>query len=199
MTPTEIIELDKELLESYKLCLNPTCIADVKSNFLHKWEKIKNNEEALSAALKTTSGHNVNFTAPTIISLILMDYKNVDKLAYDVVIRKIYYTFNLGRNSNPLLTEYGYSYLVTSLFNTELLLSHDKKKMLKDEFCRHYFFHTNKTIAYTLYWLYNHPSITEEEKNKWKVFEEYEEYDLYNLLENYDELIKLRRIKTLPF
>ncbi len=190
MTTEEVKKIDTELLELYEIYKTGNALNDVRNILIDKWSNIRNNEEILSIALKQKN--NTSFIAPNIASLILLDHENTDPLAYDVIAHAIYTNRHIARNENTFLPKnYEYNYLISTLFNKELTLTADMKKFILQTIFANEL--SRKRCNYNLYWIYTHPSFTEEELKR------YTSYEFSCLLENYEERAKLRALTRLPF
>lgn len=112
---------------------------DPKPAMREMWENIRNNEEVLTYATKVNND-GTDFLTPTLASLILLDYENVDPIAYDVITNIIFSKSSnsfVSRTSHGIhnvvpyfLKEYKLTYLVATLFNDNLYLNEERKNFL---------------------------------------------------------------------
>lgn len=103
------------------------------------WKDIRNNEEVLAYATKVNAD-GTNFLTPTLASLILLDYENVDPIAYDVITNIIFdkssssyisrTSYDIHNVVPDFLKDYGLTYLVATLFNDNLYLNEERKDFL---------------------------------------------------------------------
>ena len=93
------------------------------------WEEIKNNIEILKEAIKPCKDRFKNQTVRglTICEQLLFDYKNVDKEVYQELINTIYSNEKIARLVGHGASNGGYSYLLISLFNHDLMLTEQQK------------------------------------------------------------------------
>jgi len=96
------------------------------------WDSIKNNHELLREAVKIirnkfNDGYTLKGTA--IADAILIDYKNVDEVAYNNLISAIYNYPDIART----VLDRGYSFLLMSLWNKSVKLTEKQKKFVQNE------------------------------------------------------------------
>lgn len=166
-----------------------------QTNELSKiWDSIKTNEELLESAL-TLFKYQV--IAPHICSLILMDYENVDPLAYNVLTNLIANHEEIAYTINPFSKEYKWPLLATLLFNEKLKISKSTKEELfqKIKNLPEELISKDISIPDTIYWAKIHPLFWDAE---WK-HDVQNTINLNKLLENYHERAKFRKLTKIPF
>jgi len=100
------------------------------------WTQIKSNPEVLREAVKIrrnkwNTGDLVN--GLTISDAILIDYKEVDQVAYNDLIKSIYTNTDIARIVMDGASNGGYSFLLMSLWNPNLKLTEEQKAFAVDE------------------------------------------------------------------
>lgn len=123
----KIKELDNEL---YNLAYIPQYRNDIELQQL--WDEIKHNDSILECAIKVIKnkfGEDL-FLGLNIVNYMLIDYKSINPEIYYNLINIIYSNPSLAR-----ITIYGYynsggSFLNKTLWNSELLLTDDQKKIV---------------------------------------------------------------------
>lgn len=100
------------------------------------WNQIKNNLEVLREAVKVrrnkwNTGDIVN--GLTISDSILIDYRDVDQVAYSELIKSIYTNKDIARLVIDGASNGGYSFLLMSLWNRSLKLTEEQKAFAVDE------------------------------------------------------------------
>lgn len=152
------------------------------------WEEAKKDKIILSETL-TPSMPYIYLT-----SLILMDYKNVDPIAYDVLIRMIFKYNHIRDIINPFLADYKYILLTTLLFNQELEFT--KEELAKIKSIISYTKNIDKdTLKGLKYWFITHPSTIKNNIESFDILTP----DIEELLINYEERVKLRELTKMPF
>lgn len=147
------------------------------------WNKIKEHQEVLKWAVQTkrnkwNNGDTVN--GLSISDAILLDYKNVDKTAYNELIRSIYENTDIARirlNSISNISS-GCSFLLMSLWNYDLKLNETQKSFAVSEaMTEHEQAHFNGKFDIR-YQILRNPNWTLEEKQKLVMdFYDDEEFD----------------------
>ncbi len=100
------------------------------------WNRIKNNAEILKEAIKTTKdkwGIDDIMCGNTICSFILMHYNEVDQQIYLSLVKKIYENKSIARIVMNGASNGGYSFLLMTLFNDNLVLTNEQKLYAVDE------------------------------------------------------------------
>lgn len=100
------------------------------------WTQIKSNSEVLRQAVKirrnkSNSGYIVNGLA--ISEAILIDYRDVDQVAYNELIKSIYTNKDIARLVIDGAHNGGYSFLLMSLWNHNIKLTEEQKAFAVDE------------------------------------------------------------------
>ncbi len=100
------------------------------------WNQIKSNSEVLREAVKIrrnkwNNGDLVN--GLTISDAMLIDYRNVDQIAYSQLINSIYTNTDIARLVMDGASNGGYSFLLMSLWNHSLKLTEEQKAFAVDE------------------------------------------------------------------
>lgn len=199
MTIEKVKYINNHLMNLYHAAMDESTINNVKQELKDLWNSIKNDEETLSVALKleNTDNINVNFVAPSIAGLVLVDYENVDALAYDVVRRWITENSLVATKLNPLFKDYNIIYLTTLLFNKNLKFTSNKinelnyiSDKLKSGVESTYYTVPKSSLYYYRYYLYNHPEFFDCI---------IEDRSIKGLFKNYEERAKLRKLTKLPF
>ena len=100
------------------------------------WESIKKSPELLREAVQVKRDkfdENDIVKGLTICDLMLIDYKSVDKVAYDSLINAIYSNTDIARIVMDGYANGGYSYLLMSLWNYDLKLTEEQKAFAVNE------------------------------------------------------------------
>lgn len=100
------------------------------------WNEIKKNPEVLREAVKVrrnkwNNGDLVNCL--TISDAMLIDYKDVDQVAYSELIKSIYTNTDIARLVLDGASNGGYSFLLMSLWNHDLKLNEEQKAFAVNE------------------------------------------------------------------
>lgn len=189
----EIKTLDQKIHDLY---FGETII--FPSNELRQiWDNIRTNEKLLGLALMPLES---NIVAPHICSLILMEYENVDPLAYKILTNLITNHKEITFTINPFLEKYKITLLATLLFNNQLQLSKNQSSNILNmtERFPEELRNINTSID-TRYWVIKHPLFINSD-----IFEEiypyeFEKKQISELQENYIENAKLRTLTKVNF
>jgi len=188
----ELKKLDSELIDLYQEYIKGTALGDVEKSLKNKWNKIKCNEEILSLALKTEMniGTSSNINAPGIAGLTILDYKNVDPLAFDTI-RHIIFNYDFSSINNPIFKDLNITFLMSLLLNKDLTFSSREKKLVE------YYLKglTGKEKELPLYIIYNHPEFRQEFIDNHNLNNIY----ITELLSNYEKRAQIRRLTKSPF
>ncbi len=125
----DIEKLDNEL---YGACYR----IPKKENAEEIWNKIKNNKEILREAVKVIRNKWNNgdlVKGLTICEAMLIDYGNVDQIAYNQLIQAIYTNSDIARIVLDGASNGGFSYLLMSLWNHNIKLTEEQKAFAVDE------------------------------------------------------------------
>ncbi len=100
------------------------------------WNQIKENQDILREAVKIrrnkwNTGDILN--GITISDSMLIDYRNVDPVAYDELIKSIYSNTDIARFVINGASNGGYSFLLMSLWNHDLKLTEEQKQFAVNE------------------------------------------------------------------
>lgn len=101
-----------------------------------KWTQIKSNPEVLREAVKVRRNKWNNgalVKGLNISDAMLIDYKDVDQVAYSELIKSIYTNTDIARLVMDGASNGGYSFLVMSLWNHSLRLTKEQKAFAVDE------------------------------------------------------------------
>ena len=105
-------------------------------NYDEIWNKIKNNSEILREAVQVIRDkfdENDIVKGLTICDSVLLDYENVDEVAYKNLINSIYTNKDIARIVMDGASNGGFSFLLMSLWNHNLKLTEEQKSFAVDE------------------------------------------------------------------
>lgn len=100
------------------------------------WDSIKNNDELLAESIKMEKdkfGERDLVKGLTICDSILIDYKNINKEIYEKLVDLIYSNKDIARIVVDGYGNGGYSFLLMSLWNHELVLTDEQKAFAVSE------------------------------------------------------------------
>lgn len=105
-------------------------------NYNEIWNKIKNDPEILKEAVEVIRDkfdENDIVKGLTICDSMLIDYENVDSVAYNNLIKSIYSNKDIARIVMDGASNGGFSYLLMSLWNHNLKLTEEQKTFAVNE------------------------------------------------------------------
>ena len=104
-------------------------------NYQEIWSKIKINKELLKAAIKVIKvfGERDIVAGLAICDSMLVDYESVDKDIYQELVNTIYSNQQIARIVQDGASNGGYSYLLMTLWNHDLILTEEQKSFAVDE------------------------------------------------------------------
>lgn len=126
---SKVKELDNEL---YKSIYGIPRIGDYKEI----WKEIKNNQDVLRESTKVTKDkfrERDTVEGLAICNAILIDYKDIDEIAYKELINSIYSNTDIARIVIEGASNGGYSFLLMSLWNPNLKLTEEQKAFAVNE------------------------------------------------------------------
>ena len=124
-----IRQIDDKL---YMAAFSPNAVGD----YVEIWDSIKNNDEVLTEAIKVEKdkfGERDLVKGLSICHFMLIDYKNVNKEIYQNLVNLIYSNTEIARIVIDGYSNGGYSYLLMTLWNHELVLTEEQKQFAVSE------------------------------------------------------------------
>lgn len=120
-----------------RMYLNKDVVNDCTETLKHMWCEFKQDDDALALCASVTKRDDdskaIELYSPLVSGLILLDYKNVDSLIYKILINIIYNSPIISKLVNPFLSEKSYTFLISTLYNENLVLTDKQKLFLLDE------------------------------------------------------------------
>lgn len=108
----------------------------IKGNFEDIWNRIKNDKEILREAVKVAKdkfNERDIVKGLTICDMMLTDYNEVDKEAYNTLIESVYSNEDIARIVMRGASNGGFSYLLLALFNHDVVLTQTQKDFAVNE------------------------------------------------------------------
>ncbi len=130
MNDIESVEKMDDLL--YKACFIEK--DEKKTNMT--WQEVKEDENLLASSIKVVKdkfGEHDVFAGYTIVYALLTDYRNVNKEIYQKAVDLIYSNQDLARMVIDGYSNGGYSFLLVTLFNENLILTPEQKAFAIEE------------------------------------------------------------------
>ena len=124
-----IRQIDDKL---YMAAFSPNAVGD----YVEIWDSIKNNDEVLTEAIKVEKdkfGERDLVKGLSICHFMLIDYKTVNKEIYQNLVNLIYSNTEIARIVIDGYSNGGYSYLLMTLWNHDLVLTEEQKQFAVSE------------------------------------------------------------------
>lgn len=124
-----IRQIDDKL---YMAAFSPNAVGD----YVEIWDSIKNNNEVLTEAIKVEKdkfGERDLVKGLSICHFMLIDYKTVNKEIYLNLVNLIYSNTEIARIVIDGYSNGGYSYLLMTLWNHDLVLTEEQKQFAVSE------------------------------------------------------------------
>lgn len=180
------------------------------------WKDARKDALLLQHILDRNSQNNL--ILPALCNLILLDYENVDPLAYDTLVNMIFRFNNIATTQNKIKVPNliyeteplykNYSFLTAILFNKNLKLTLSQRNILIN-IARTL---PNKKMENTVlplphgeypadlrYWILEHPFFEEEKETLIRELYRDQENDYYDLMTDYTRRSYLRNLSKIPF
>lgn len=177
------------------------------------WKSIRQDVLKLQTILTRNTKTNA-LLYPTLCNLLLLDYENVDPLAYDTLINMIYSFEIIATTQNKFPINTGiecfneplyksYSFLTATLFNENLKLDENKKSLLIDVASNLPLSKTENAYgeypADIRYWILEHPEFEKDKVYLIPMLYKTHQIDYYDLITDFKRRSHLRYLTRMPF